>query len=236
MAFFGLFKSKEERELDNIIQKTMKMIFPGGEKDIARDCERVNAITRGKFSPERLRGFVSGCKTRICTSDGNESDATHISSIMVRSQGCLTENEANDIYVYLEGEARYYDAITLQFKQFNKEFELNEDILGKTPWIYSVGTKTDEISGGYGEYGLAVTNPIPTISIRGTNHYLGRLRYSGRPVQSNRVGSTSSEVTPGSIDIYKLSSGDKDIGSIYICPYHKRNSRKAPKGFTLTMD
>ena len=42
-----------------------------------------------------------------------------------------------------------------------------------------------------------------------------------------------SDVTPGSIDFYGISVDGKRVATIYMCPYHKRNSRKAPKGFTL---
>ena len=46
MAFFGIFKSKEEREFDNSMQQMMGRIFPGGKKDILRDCERINRAYR----------------------------------------------------------------------------------------------------------------------------------------------------------------------------------------------
>jgi hypothetical protein len=48
------------------------------------------------------------------------------------------------------------------------------------------------------------------------------------------MGSTSAEdVTSGMIDIYQLSADGQPVAKIYVCPYHKRNSAKAPEGFYL---
>jgi hypothetical protein len=69
--------------------------------------------------------------------------------------------------------------------------------------------------------------------VKCSNKYLARIRYQGRPVDHKRVGSTSSPVTMGNVDIYELSVHGRDVGTIYICPYHRRNSRTAPKGFAL---
>lgn len=37
MAFFGLFKSKPEAELQSALQQMNEMLFPLGEQDIAND-------------------------------------------------------------------------------------------------------------------------------------------------------------------------------------------------------
>lgn len=97
------------------------------------------------------------------------------------------------------------------------------------------GVDTDEIPTGYGPFGLCVTNPIPTRGIMGSAEYLKSLRTkSGDPIESDRRGSTSAEeVTKGAVDIYTIKSGTADLGTIYLCPYHKKNSRKAPAGFIL---
>jgi hypothetical protein len=88
---------------------------------------------------------------------------------------------------------------------------------------------------GYGPFGLSKTNPIPTRGVPGSNEYLARLRTKeGRSVESSRLGSTSAkDVTSGMIDMYNISSGGVSLGTVYLCPYHKRNSEKAPEGFRL---
>jgi len=97
------------------------------------------------------------------------------------------------------------------------------------------GVDTDEIPNGYGPFGLSKTNPIPTRGVPGSNEYLARLRTKeGRSVESSRLGSTSAkDVTSGMIDMYNVSSGGVSLGTVYLCPYHKRNSEKAPEGFRL---
>ena len=95
------------------------------------------------------------------------------------------------------------------------------------------GVDTDDIPKGYGPYGLCKTNPVPTRGIPGSNEYLSRLRtQDGRSIESSRIGSTTAEdVTSGAIDMYSINSGGVDLGTIYLCPYHKKNSAKAPEGF-----
>ncbi len=97
------------------------------------------------------------------------------------------------------------------------------------------GVETDDIPKGYGPFGLCKTNPIPTRGIPGSYKYLSRLRTSGgHTIESSRTGSTSAEdVTSGMIDMYSISSGGVGLGTVYICPYHTRNSEKAPDGFRL---
>ncbi len=97
------------------------------------------------------------------------------------------------------------------------------------------GVDTDDIPKGYGPYGLCKTNPVPTRGIPGSNEYLSRLRTKdGRSIENSRIGSTSAEdVTSGAIDMYSITSEGGSLGTVYLCPYHKRNSGKAPEGFRL---
>ena len=97
------------------------------------------------------------------------------------------------------------------------------------------GVDTDDIPKGYGPYGLCKTNPVPTRGIPGSNQYLSRLRTKdGRCIENSRIGSTSAEdVTSGAIDMYSITSEGVSLGTVYLCPYHKRNSGKAPEGFRL---
>lgn len=104
------------------------------------------------------------------------------------------------------------------------------DQLGK---IWVAGTTLDKIPEGVGDFGMSADNPIPTVCVNGTNVYLAKLRFNGRPVEHKRLGSTSSKVTKGSVDIYKISHTDLDIATIYVCPYHRKDSKIAPNGFSL---
>ncbi|SDT86880.1 hypothetical protein SAMN05216296_0060 [Pseudomonas pohangensis] len=215
--------------MEGMFQKMNDMIFPNGEADVRRDCQRVDALVNGKIQQNKLKGFVSGCKALLKISE-LDSDHRFVSSFITRSEGCISASEAYSVFSYLEGEANFYDTIALVS---GKGVDVSE-MLGNMPWIYSEGTTADEIPGGYGAFGLAVSNPIPTISVRASNYYLSRLRHRGRPVESKRLGSFSTDATPGNVDGYVLSVAGESLGTVYICPYHKRISRIAPQGFTLS--
>jgi len=96
------------------------------------------------------------------------------------------------------------------------------------------GTDQDVIAEGFGEFGYDVTNPIPVNTIFGNTAYLGRLRtFDGAKVSYERKGSTGANNIENPIDIYDIFDGEDFITTLYISPYHKRNSDLAPKGFKL---
>lgn len=100
------------------------------------------------------------------------------------------------------------------------------------------GCDSDELPNGYGEFGLERTNPIPTKTIFGSTCYLARLRApDGAKVIYEREGSFTSENIPHPIDGYVITHPTgTPLGMLYLSPYHKKNSEKAPKGFTLLED
>lgn len=233
MAFFGLFKSKEEKSLDEVIKHHMELIFPLGAADIQRDCDRVGELINWKIQGDELRGFVSGCKTLIAISETNDDDG-FVDSNIRRSKNLITPAQAREVYVYLAGEsmmrANFGCMIKAQGGQIPKEIE---DEMARVRKVWSMGASSDTIQGGYGQYGLVVSNPVPTVCVSGSKKYLSRLRFNGQQVGHDRIGSTSSEVTAGNVDIYKLSFGTQALGNIFICPYHKHDSKIAPKGFSF---
>ena len=102
------------------------------------------------------------------------------------------------------------------------------------PFMRRNASDGDEISSGYGPFGLCKTNPIPTIDIASSNKYLEKLQLKNKTSLTwERMGSTASEVTSGLVDIYQIKSNGDNFVIIYICPYHRKNSEKAPKGFFL---
>ena len=97
------------------------------------------------------------------------------------------------------------------------------------------GDVEDEIQHGHGLFGHAVTNPIPTNTLLGSMNYLARLRtLDGFKVIYTRKCSLTDAVSPRPIDAYSIFHPEGSaLATLYFSPYHKRNSRKAPKGFTL---
>lgn len=225
MGLFGLFKSKEQREAEAMVGKVLAQLFPNGEADIVRDVERVRRLTKNKIPAEKLRGYVQGCKTLIAISQ-NHTEPSFVHSFKVRSENRITDAEAKDVYAYLAGEAMYLDNLNRMMPGMGNAADIQR--------MFGAGTYNDTIEGAEGPFGTSVNNPIPTICVRSSMEYLSRLRYQGQPVQSERMGSTSSPVTTGNVDIYSLAVGGRSVGKIYLCPYHKNTSKLAPTGFTLS--
>jgi len=97
------------------------------------------------------------------------------------------------------------------------------------------GIDADEFPNGQGEFGMTPSNPIPCKTVFGSNAYLDRLRApDGSKVVYRHVGYVPSNVTPQPVDAYGLchSNGNK-LATIFISPYQRRISCKAPRGFTL---
>lgn len=129
-------------------------------------------------------------------------------------------------------------------KQKSVMDELNEDpIFKEMQQIFSAmqtlcegGTENDTIPEGYGEFGWEATNPIPVNTISGSKAYLGRLRTNeGVKISYDRLGSTFAKNIDRPIDMYEISANGNKIGILYISPYHKKNSDRAPKGLKLAI-
>lgn len=128
-------------------------------------------------------------------------------------------------------------------KQKSMLDELQDDLLFKNKkelfdamsMMCEDGCETDEIPNGYGEFGHDITNPIPTRTVLGNIGYLTKLKSSdGEDLVFDREGSLSSPVSPHPVDAYAISSSNGPrLATLYLSPYHKRDSKKAPKGFTL---
>lgn len=97
------------------------------------------------------------------------------------------------------------------------------------------GCSTDEIPGGFGEFGLEVTNPIPAQGINGCQAYLNRLQTNtGEVVKWERIGSFLADNIENVIDGYQIADGNGvHIATLYLSPYHNAISNKAPRGFRL---
>lgn len=223
MGFFNIFKSKEQKEIDKTMEDMLAILFPNGESDIVRDAKRVHLLLQGKLTMDECKACVKGSKAIIYIAEDKSAERI-VPSIRARANNKCTEKEAYSIYAYLSGEAMYLDRINVM--------GLGENVTNSE--LHQNGVDADELPNGYGEYGLTATNPILTISPYGSEDYLSRLRFNGKPITYKRSGSTSSDNINASIDIYPISCSGEPLGNIYICPYHRRNSKKAPKGFAFT--
>jgi hypothetical protein len=123
----------------------------------------------------------------------------------------------------------------LEALQSSPAFQDQKELFNAMNAMCETGVDADEMPNGTGEYGLTATNPIPCKTIFGSTAYLGRLRAAdGAKVAYERIGSTQSFVSPHPIDLYRLKHPNgRNLSKVYISPYQKRISAKAPRGFIL---
>ena len=132
------------------------------------------------------------------------------------------------VYEWLQKENSVWDE--LQHNPIVKEEESLFELMSE---LCDEGCDADEIPEGYGEFGLELTNPIPTNTVFGETAYLAGLRLAdGSDIHYERVGSEISPVSDNPVDVYTVSDTDgRQVAVLYLSPYNKRNSAKAPKGF-----
>jgi hypothetical protein len=97
------------------------------------------------------------------------------------------------------------------------------------------GCDADEVPGGYGAFGFAITNPVPVKGVISNEYYLSRLRTAdGKRITWERVGSRQSPQSGKPVDLYRIFDVEEtEIARLFISPYHKRVSNQAPEGFRL---
>lgn len=138
-------------------------------------------------------------------------------------------NYFNDIAIN-----KFYDYLlskNVKAKEMNALFEITREFSKSSN---PTGTDKDEMPEGYGDFGLEITNPIPTSSIPDSYIYLDSLRTkNGEEITYERIGSMTAPNIKHLIDAYRIFANGKQIAIIYICPYNKKNSKKAPNGFKI---
>src|SRR5262245_11151288 len=114
----------------------------------------------------------------------------------------------------------------------NPNFQKQKEMFEFQSLLCESGVDADELPNAQGEFGMTPSNPVPCKTVFGSNAYLDRLRApDGSKVVYRRVGYLPSNITPQPVDAYVLyhSNGEK-LATIYISPYQKRISGKAPRG------
>lgn len=104
MGFFDIFKKKTaaENELDKAMANISNQAFPNGEADIKKDTNAIHALFGGKLSLDECRKFVCSRKTLVAISQDKTADRM-IPSFIIASGNRITENEANQAYLYFTG-------------------------------------------------------------------------------------------------------------------------------------
>lgn len=128
------------------------------------------------------------------------------------------------------------DKLSLKMKEMYANPHLKErlELFSLLESLNKDGTDKDVMPEGVGEFGLDITNPIPVNTIFGSNAYLGKLlTTNGSGIEYERIASVKAPNISSLIDSYNIKVKGEQIAVIYICPYNKKNSNRAPKGFKI---
>lgn len=127
-----------------------------------------------------------------------------------------------------ENKYKFPDQTHLGYLNLEEYGELFFDSVLENPQA----TDQDEIPGTVGRFGLDPGNPIPIHGVPNSKFYLNKLRQAdGQPINFRREGSISHESIVLPIDQYLIFDlEDEELARIYISPYHKKCSEKAPDG------
>ncbi len=217
-------KTQKSKELQELIAKMQKEIFPNGEADIKVGTNELLRILNNRVDANTARDIFckssSICYTTTAMGGGQFSKERLKQHLAPYALNYFNDKALDEFYKYLlskNDKAALFDIA----KQFAQQSNPN-------------GTDQDEMPEGYGEFGLEITNPVPTASIPESYFYLQNLRTtSGSNVIFDRIGSMRAPNIQATVDGYKILCNGSQIATIYICPYNKRTSKKAPKGFKL---
>lgn len=218
MGFFDLFKKKKQPSMPDTLSKIFKAYFPKGIEQQKLLTNQLCKKLGNRYKYEEVANnyiFVLTC----LFADDDKSQKAIVNKVLNRLNNKLSLNDILIIYNHAVDN--------------NEELSKMIGILNMIDNMCQDGTSEDTIPEGYGEFGRDITNPIPIHGIPENEVYLKKLRlYNGSKISWTRIGSCSSPNIKHLIDDYEIfdNNGEK-ICELYLCPYHKKTSNKAPKGF-----
>lgn len=217
--------------------QTMKMAFPGGERQkgcVVRSlCKIFNINSSDALVQKKLVRIYLDVLVRKVIIKCSEKDI--LSNLKVNHKDLIkTETIANSVMTYIF------------MNMMNNDFEIKseEDLQTVGFLVGSLAEneenreenevhQTENLDDA--EYGLVPEKPIYTNGVSGSNAYLERLTTTlGEKLSWERQGSMSVDGINGMIDIYDgyLPSG-KRYKTLYVNMYGAANSATAPKGFKI---
>lgn len=219
-------KQKENNsELQEILNKMQKEIYPNGQQDIDKGTKELLRILNYSID-EKTAQSIFMKSSSVCYTSSMNNDFSKERLKLHLSPYALHYFDDTSL-------GNFYDLLSKNKKgnDLNRLLELS----GKTSQSSNpTGTIKDQIPEGYGEFGLEITNPIPASSIPDGYFYLSKLRtQDGYEITYDRIGSMSAPNIKDIVDGYRISVKGSEVATVYICPYSVSTSSKAPKGFKL---
>jgi hypothetical protein len=219
-------KKQSKNELQDLLVKMHKEIFPNGKKDIDEGTKELLRILNCSIDEKTAENiFIKSSSICYTVSMNNgfskERLKQHLSPYALNY---FNDNTLSAFYEYILSKNKKASELN-NLLEITREFSKSSN---------PAGTDKDEMPEGYGEFGLEITNPIPVSSIPDGYFYLNRLRtVNESEITYNRIGNMAAPNINHPIDGYDIFANGRQIATIYICPYNKKTSNRAPKGFKL---
>ena len=220
MGLFDIFRKKRSKELSEAVENAFHILYPGGRKEMIRLTNELIEKLNGRYDAK----VVANNYTFILSSLFSEADKSLefiTGKVLRRVNNVLAKEDIEVIYNHaIENNGKL--STFMPMYRIMQEMSKN-------------GTELDVMPEGEGEFGLVASNPIPIRGIPENEKYLKRLRlHNGEKITWWRVGSCSSPNIPNIIDTYEIyNSKGSSICYLHLCPYNKKTSNRAPRGFIL---
>lgn len=222
LELLKFLNTEYDKEVERSQLLQFQNIFPRGQKDVDKQTNDLMRLLKGNITqPNAELIMVKASSFCVGRRNGNrkftKDDLKKI--LMPDDIKYFNEDALNEFYDYLI--STYYSVFISTLRELSQT--LNPE-----------RTEKDQMEEGYGEFGLELTNPVPVASIPDSYVYLNNLRTEdGDKIKYRREGQVFAHNIKYGVSSYKIFRGEKEITRIYICPYNKKNSKKAPKGFKL---
>lgn len=100
MSFFDFFKSKEERERENLLEKIKSKVFPNGDKQIEKEVEYALSLLNYKYSRDTVfKVYLHSCIT-FFLSDNKSKDEV-VNRILIKWDSVLDREDAGLLFDFI---------------------------------------------------------------------------------------------------------------------------------------
>jgi hypothetical protein len=213
--------------------EAVQWVYPGGRQEMESKGKAAYHLSNGKLNVKDAAFVCFWVKFQFKIAHTEFDGVRHfgpklvtlIEAVKTASKGKVNATEAASILHY---------AI---FDKVDPSSDTAGSIQNFLTSLYGcddVGCASDEIPGASGEFGFEPTNPIPARGVVSNERYLDRLRTAdGKGIQHRRVRSLVVPGLNGRVDHYEITQNEKTLCVLFLHPYNRKVSSRAPSGFRL---
>lgn len=179
----GLFKRKKRlNEQQDALFDKMADLFFGGKDQMWKQVLEAYELLGHRYTKDQISNALTWMTMHFQSVDDKSAQEMVDDGQMRRHDNPFSREDAMKLYKFVVRKSFEKNMPNAPEEMFDALYEN----LGN----FKEGATTDVIPGAYGEYGLCVTNPIPTRGVPANEVYLKKLSLlSGEPFHWERIGS-----------------------------------------------